>query len=93
MNNLPTTKILIKWSLVLASFLIVASILWNTNQFFKQFKNEERLKMEVLSVAYENYNNPDLDIDMPLEDKIIEANKSIPMISLLRMVILKDGQI
>ena len=80
MNNLPTTKILIKWSLILASFLIVASILWNTNQFFKQFKNEERLKMEVLSVAYENYNNPDLDIDMPLEDKIIEANKSIPMI-------------
>jgi signal transduction histidine kinase len=80
MKHFPTAKILIKWSLILASFLIVASILWNTNQFFKQFKNEERLKMEVLSVAYENYNNPDLDIDMPLEDKIIEANKSIPMI-------------
>jgi len=80
MNYFPTTKILIKWSLILASFLIVASILWNTNQFFKQFKNEERLKMEVLSVAYENFNNPDLDIDMPLETKIIEANKSIPMI-------------
>ena len=80
MNYFPTTKILIKWSLILASFLIVASILWNTNQFFKQFKNEERLKMQVLSVAYENFNNPDLDIDMPLETKIIEANKSIPMI-------------
>ena len=80
MKNFPTTKILIKWSLILASFLIVASILWNTNQFFKQFKNEERLKMQVLSVAYENFNNPDLDIDMPLETKIIEANKSIPMI-------------
>lgn len=80
MNYFPSTKILIKWLLILASFLIVASILWNTNQFFKQFKNEERQKMEVLSVAYENFNNPDLDIDMPLETKIIESNKSIPMI-------------
>jgi signal transduction histidine kinase len=80
MNNLPTSKILIKWSLILASFLIVSSILWNTNQFFKKFKNEERLKMEVLATAYENFNNPDLDIDMSLEEKIIQSNRSIPMI-------------
>jgi len=80
MNHLPTSKILIKWSLILASFLIVTSILWNTNQFFKKFKNEERLKMEVLATAYENFNNPDLDIDMSLEEKIIQSNRSIPMI-------------
>jgi len=80
MNNLPTSKILIKWSLILASFLIVSSILWNTNQFFRKFKNEERLKMEVLAKAYENFNNPDLDIDISLEEKIIESNRSIPMI-------------
>ncbi len=80
MNNLPTSKILIKWSLILATFLIVSSILWNTNQFFRKFKNEERLKMEVLATAYENFNNPDLDIDMSLEEKIIQSNKSIPMI-------------
>jgi two-component system, sporulation sensor kinase D len=80
MNYFPTSKILIKWSLILASFLIVSSILWNTNQFFKKFKNEERLKMEVLATAYENFNNPDLDIDMSLEEKIIQSNKSIPMI-------------
>ncbi len=80
MNNLPTSKILIKWSLILASLLIVSSILWNTNQFFRKFKNEERLKMEVLAKAYENFNNPDLDIDISLEEKIIESNRSIPMI-------------
>ncbi len=80
MNHLPTSKVLIKWSLILASFLIVTSILWNTNQFFKNFKNEERLKMEVLATAYENFNNPDLDIDVSLEEKIIQSNRSIPMI-------------
>lgn len=36
--------------------------------------------MEVLATAYENFNNPDLDIDMSLEEKIIQSNKSIPMI-------------
>ncbi|MDZ7613178.1 MAG: hypothetical protein U5K51_05295 [Flavobacteriaceae bacterium] len=66
--------------LTLASFLIVALILWNTNQFFQKFKNEERLKMEVLAVAYQNFNNVDLDIDVSLEEKIIASNSSIPMI-------------
>ena len=80
MNHLPSSKTLIKWSLILASFLIVSSILWNTNQFFKQFKNEERIKMEVLATAYENFNNADLDIDVSLEEKIIQSNRSIPMI-------------
>ena len=80
MNNFPTSKILVKWALILASFLIVTSILWNTNQFFKKFKNEERLKMEVLATAYENFNNNDLDIDVSLEEKIIQSNSSIPMI-------------
>ncbi|RLD47755.1 MAG: sensor histidine kinase [Bacteroidetes bacterium] len=80
MNNLPTSKIIIKWLLILASFLIVTSILWNTNQFFRKFKNEERIKMEVLATAYENFNNVDLDIDISLEEKIIQSNRSIPMI-------------
>jgi len=80
MKKLPTSKILIKWLLIFASFLIVTSILWNTNQFFKNFKKEERLKMEVLATAYKNFNNPDLDIDMSLEEKIIQSNRSIPMI-------------
>ena len=80
MNHLPSSKTLIKWSLILASLLIVSSILWNTNQFFKKFKSEERVKMEVLATAYENFNNADLDIDVSLEEKIIQSNRSIPMI-------------
>ncbi|MCF6297620.1 MAG: HAMP domain-containing histidine kinase [Flavobacteriaceae bacterium] len=80
MNNFPTSKTLLRWALILASFLIVSLILWNTNQFFKKFKNEERLKMEVLATAYENFSNNDLDIDISLEEKIIQSNSSIPMI-------------
>ncbi len=80
--NFPDSKIILRWALFLASFLIVALILWNTNQFFKEFKKEERLKMEVLAVAYENFNNPNLDIDVSLEQKIIASNSSIPMIIL-----------
>ena len=80
MNNFPTSKILLKWGLILVSFLIVASILWNTNQFFRKFKYEERLKMEVLAKAYQNFNNADLDIDISLEEKIIQSNSNIPMI-------------
>ena len=80
MNHLPSSKTFIKWSLILASFLIVSSILWNTNQFFREFKNEERIKMEVLATAYENFNNANLDIDVSLEEKIIQSNRSIPMI-------------
>ncbi|MFD1314204.1 sensor histidine kinase [Namhaeicola litoreus] len=78
--NFPETKTIIRWALTIASFLIVALILWNTNQFFQKFKNEERLKMEVLAIAYENFNNVDLDVDVSLEEKIIASNSSIPMI-------------
>jgi len=36
--------------------------------------------MEVIAAALENMNNPDLDIDISLEEKIIVSNKNIPMI-------------
>ena len=37
--------------LLIASFVIVSLILWNTNSFFKKFKEEERLKMEIWATA------------------------------------------
>ena len=79
--NLPHNKTLLRWILVIAAFLVVALILWNTNVFFQKFKQEERAKMEVIASALQNMNNPDLDIDITLEGKIIASNKNIPMIS------------
>ena len=78
--NLPQNKTLLRWILITAAFLVVALILWNTNIFFQKFKIEQRTKMEVIAAALENMNNPDLDIDISLEEKIIVSNKNIPMI-------------
>jgi hypothetical protein len=78
--NLPPNKTLLRWILITAAFLVVALILWNTNIFFQKFKVEQRTKMEVIAAALENMNNPDLDIDISLEEKIIVSNKNIPMI-------------
>ncbi len=78
--NLPQNKTLLRWILICTAFLVVSLILWNTNVFFQKFKLEERSKMEVLATAYENMNNPDLDVSIKLEVKIIDDNKNIPMI-------------
>ena len=73
--------ILLKRIVILISFSIVTLILWNTYSFFKRFKNEERLKMEIVATAMKEFaTNQDLDSDVTLEDKIIKSNTSIPMI-------------
>ncbi len=73
--------ILLKRIVILISFSIVTLILWNTYSFFKRFKNEERLKMEIVATAMKKFaTNQDLNADVSLEDKIIKSNTSIPMI-------------
>lgn len=76
----PLNKKTLRLVLIISSFLIVALILWNTNTFFKEFKQQERNKMEVLASAYKNIINLDSDREISLEAKIIDANKNIPMI-------------
>lgn len=76
----PLNKKTLRIVLVISSFLIVALILWNTNTFFKEFKQQERNKMEVLASAYKNIINLDSDREISLEAKIIDANRNIPMI-------------
>ena len=71
---------LIRWAVIITSFIIVASILWNTYDFFQKFKNEERAKMEILAGAFERFSTSDLNADFSLEDKIISKNHNIPMI-------------
>lgn len=71
---------IIRWTVILSSFVIVALILWNTYDFFQKFKHEERAKMEVLAKAYERFSSASLNTDISLEDKIIGNNHNIPMI-------------
>ena len=71
---------IIRWAVILSSFIIVALILWNTYDFFQKFKHEERAKMEVLAKAYERFSSASLNTDISLEAKIIGNNHNIPMI-------------
>ena len=75
-NTIPLKQIVI-----IISLSIVTLILWNTYSFFQRFKNEERLKMEIVATAMKEFaTNQDLNADVSLEDKIIKSNTSIPMI-------------
>jgi signal transduction histidine kinase len=71
---------IIRWAVIITSFIIVALILWNTYDFFQKFKSEERSKMEILAKAYERFSSADLDAEISLESKIIGNNHNIPMI-------------
>ena len=79
MTSHKNTQI-IRWVVIIASFIIVTLILWNTYDFFNKFKSEERAKMEVLAKAYESLSIADLNTDISLEYKIISNNLNIPMI-------------
>ena len=71
---------IIRWSIILGSFLIISSILWNTYVFFQNFKNEERIKMELWSKAQIELINSDQEKISPLTLDIIRNNTSTPMI-------------
>ncbi len=75
--------------LLAIAFAIVSLILWNTNSFFKKFKEEERLKMEIWATAQSELLQYSEDIDMGnLTIKVLQNNTSTPMI-----LVNKDGSI
>jgi len=70
-----------RWIIIIASFVIVSLILWNTYTFFQIFKNEERAKMEIWAAAQKSFLKADLEkdnIDLNLE--ILRSNETIPLI-------------
>ena len=73
--------LLFKRVTIFISFVIVTLILWNTYTFFQKFKQEERIKMEILATAQKEIGNDEnLDANVDLSLMIIENNNSIPMI-------------
>ncbi len=69
-----------RWIIILASFVIITMILWNTYVFFQIFKNEERLKMELLATAQKTLINANENTDLDLPLKIFSNNTTIPII-------------
>ena len=75
--------------LLIASFVIVSLILWNTNSFFKKFKEEERYKMEIWATAQSELLQSSEDRDLGnLHVKIFQNNTSTPMI-----LVNRDGSV
>ena len=75
--------------LLVASFIIVSLILWNTNRFFKKFKEEERFKMEIWATAQSEFQQSPEDADLGnLHLRVFQNNRSTPMI-----LVNKDGSV
>lgn len=67
--------------LLLTSFVIVSLILWNTNSFFRKFKEEERNKMEIWATAQSELLRTSEDQDLGnLTLLVLQTNSSTPMI-------------
>ena len=80
---------LIRWGIILMSFIITTLILWNTYVFFQEFKDEESQKMNVWATAQIEFQKSALDEDInPVIDLIITSENSNPM-----FVISNDGKL
>jgi len=70
-----------RWIIIMASFVIVTLILWNTYNFFQIFKDEERLKMELWANAQKTFINANPETgDVELPSLIMSNNTTIPII-------------
>ena len=87
-----THQNVIRWIIILSSFIIISLILWNTYSFFQKFKAEERVKIKTWSVAQidflKNINNLNDDVNEVTFHVLTETTTSTPMI-----VINKNGEI
>ena len=90
--TLAMNRNMIRWIIVIASFIIISLILWNTYIFFQNFKAEERSKMENWSAAETQFLRSDISTgDVSYFDftvQILNSNTTTPMI-----VVFKDGSV
>lgn len=80
--SVTSNRNIIRWVVIISSFIIISLILWNTYIFFQNFKEEERAKMRIWSFAQKELqetSNLDNNIgDLPLE--VMQGNTTTPMI-------------
>jgi two-component sensor histidine kinase len=68
------------WILISISSLILISVLYFSNELVKDFKNEEKKKMELWSEATKELANSDVGEISPIILNILENNKITPML-------------
>ncbi|MCB0461313.1 MAG: HAMP domain-containing histidine kinase [Flavobacteriaceae bacterium] len=76
---------ILRWIIVLSSFIIISLILWNTYDFFQHFKAEERAKMEKWIFAYEEFSKnifTDNELNIVAEYIVVDSTVTTPMLLL-----------
>ena len=78
-----------KYILLVSAFVVVLLILWNTNTFFEQFKEEERKKVQIWANALIELQQSSLDEELgELPLIVMRTNTTTPMI-----LVTEDGTI
>ncbi|WP_299524851.1 HAMP domain-containing sensor histidine kinase [Winogradskyella sp.] len=76
----------IRWIIIISSFIIVSLILWNTYSFFQKFKAEERKKMETWTFAYPEYTKyfyqDGAELNSIAEHIIVDSTVTVPLLLL-----------
>ena len=78
-----------RWIIIVASFLIISLILWNTYVFFQYFKSEERAKMKIWTNAYVEFSNDlngiqsgsdNVEINLIAENIVVDSTLTTPLL-------------
>lgn len=76
----------IRWIIILSSFIIISLILWNTYVFFQNFKAEERNKMKNWTFAYPQYTKffyqDNVEMNEVADRIVTDTTVTIPMLLL-----------
>ncbi|NNE31623.1 MAG: HAMP domain-containing histidine kinase [Winogradskyella sp.] len=76
----------IRWIIIISSFIIISLVLWNTYIFFQKFKAEERVKIKTWSVAQidllKNIDDLTEDVNEVTSHVLTETTTSTPMLVL-----------
>jgi hypothetical protein len=82
-------KNMIRWIIVVSSFIVISLILWNTYVFLQNFKAEERNKMQIWSVAQNEFTkSDDTNVDntyFDLNVQILNSNTTTPIIAVFKV--------
>ena len=76
----------IRWIIIISSFVIISLILWNTYVFFQHFNSEERAKMKNWTKAYNEFGNvlnqsgEDIEINDVVQYIVLDTTITTPML-------------
>ena len=82
--TLSSNRNVVRWIIIISSFINISLILWITYVFFQKFKYEERVKMKTWSVAQidllKNIDDLDKDVNNVTSHVLTEMTTSTPMV-------------